>query len=288
MSFAPVTGGLPARLIYRKDFRVKKRRIPAIVWGWFWIFCSVAVVLTAVSALEWGADVLRYLPETCSPKPCSPHQLLYISLKDIGPAIAGFLVLSAAFGAAATAAWTFAAEAKKVASEKSELREAAKQVVDAEIRSFWGRVAYLRLPTILSDAINWSDPFAKEFKNKQTSDKRKEEIEKKDYKMVRRSMGQDWFVFFRTHPLELSRLPEIQSDYVSLSIVARNLVSRLDYINQADEKKQTFIFWHDEHRRVSNSLSEILVSSNAILDKLNLKRLDEKSEVELQERGHDS
>jgi hypothetical protein len=199
---------------------------------------------------------------------------LYLSLKDIGPAIGGFLVLSAAFGAAATAAWTFATEAKRDASEKLELKQAAIQVVEAEIRSFWGRVEYLKLPAKLSDAIKVSGPFAKEFKAQSTSAERKSEIAKKAYRLVRRSMGQDWFVFFRSHPLELSRLSEIHGDYVSLSIVARNLVSRFDYINQADESKHPFIFWHEEHERVLSSLTEIHKSSNAILSKLNLQSVD--------------
>ncbi|GLR00124.1 hypothetical protein GCM10007863_45440 [Dyella mobilis] len=175
--------------------------------------------------------------------------------------------MSAAFGAAATAAWTL------VAGEL-ELREAAKKVVDAEIRSFWARVEYLKFPAKLTNAINKNEEVAEKYKKPGLSNQDREIIEKMTYPLVRRSIGQDWFVFFRTHPLELARLAEIQSDFVSLSIVARNLVSRFDYINQADASKQSFIFWHEEHKRVLNSLHEIHVSSNAILSKLKLKIIE--------------
>jgi hypothetical protein len=220
---------------------------------------AVIVVLLCIVSLEWGTSVIEALPGSClHPDTCTFGQRFYVALKEIGPAVGGFLVLAAAFVAVATTGWSIDEARCEADRSRREKTSSIERAAVAEIRAFWLRIDHLKLKTKLADHIgrleeNLKDP------------------DKHYPGLFRRSLGQDWFVLFRISPLDLTLMGDLLEQYIVLSAVTRNLVSRFDYLNQANTKTQDRDFWFRYHQDVREVLNQTESASNIILTALGQK-----------------
>lgn len=243
--------GTLSKVAYRGTSAMYKKKlmmIPALL--------AVIVVLLCIVALEWGTSVVEVLPASCLHEgTCTFSQRFYVALKEIGPAVGGFLVLAAALVAVATTGWIIDEARLEADRARREKKDSVERAASAEIHAFWLRVNDLKLKTKLSDHIS-----------------RLEASEKDPTKhfpgLFRRSLGQDWFILFRTSPMDLTHMGGLLEQYILLSAVTRNLVSRFDYLNQASIKTQDKDFWVRYHKDVREVLEKTESASNALLKAL--------------------
>lgn len=141
------------------------------------------------------------------------------ALKDIGPAIAGSWVLAAGV-LTVTSAWiTARAAAREAADSNNRRRDAIRQVCIGEIKSFWDRANQLELRRELEDHLR----SLREIKDQPDGNRPS---------LLRRSLGDDWFLLSRVDTLAVGELdPEICARYLALSAKARDVVSQFNWLN---------------------------------------------------------
>jgi hypothetical protein len=240
--------------------RASKTRFNKHSHGWIW-FLIIGSAFIAIALLA-GSALALWL----APSPITEHSApIWNSIKDIGPAVAGFWVVAAAIFTITAAGITILADAADGDAHDDLRKNAIRRACIGEISAFWDRMNSPEpLQTKLGDHIEWL--------------KKHENIPASDFPDIfRRNLGDDWFLLSRLDPLAISELEELSGRYLALSGRARNLVGRFNWMNSADKSKHDPKFWIAYHNDTREVMLDVSARSSEMLRSLNETAIDPKT-----------